>query len=54
MLSDGGYIIIDDYKLVGCKRAVDEFRVKNKILCKINIADEENGIIFWKKTTHQL
>lgn len=49
MLSDGGYIIIDDYKLVGCKRAVDEFRVNNKIFDKISVSDEKSGIIFWKK-----
>jgi predicted O-methyltransferase YrrM len=28
LISDGGFIIIDDYNLPGCKLAVDEFREK--------------------------
>lgn len=45
----GGYVIIDDYKLDGCKRAVDEYRIKNRVFEKIRTADEEDGVVFWKK-----
>jgi hypothetical protein len=48
-LSVGGYIIIDDYLLEGCKKAVDEYRDTHNISAAIQIADDENGVIFWQK-----
>ena len=48
-LSPGGYIIIDDYLLEGCKKAVDEYIDTHNICATIQIADEENGVIFWQK-----
>jgi O-methyltransferase len=49
MLSLGGFMLIDDYKLQGCKKAVDEYRVKNKVYDKLRIVDEVDGVIFWRK-----
>lgn len=48
-LSDGGYIIIDDYLLEGCKAAVDEYRETEGITAPIQLADEQNGVVFWQK-----
>lgn len=45
---DGGIIIIDDYgDYEPCKKAVDDFREKNKINNKINHTDYTE--IWWKK-----
>ncbi|MFQ2833134.1 TylF/MycF/NovP-related O-methyltransferase [Aeromonas caviae] len=49
LISDGGFIIIDDYNLPGCKLAVDEFREKNGISKPLQIADEVAGVFFWIK-----
>ena len=48
-LSKGGIVIIDDYKLVGCRKAVDEFRISNKIFDEIKFADKDAGVIWWRK-----
>jgi O-methyltransferase len=48
-LSPGGFCIIDDYALMGCKKAVDDFRVTRKIaepLVKIDYSG-----CYWRKTT---
>ncbi|WP_323834980.1 TylF/MycF/NovP-related O-methyltransferase [Photorhabdus africana] len=49
-LSPNGFIIIDDYNLVGCKKAVDEFRDNYSIQDEIVIVDATAGIIYWRKT----
>lgn len=49
MLSDGGFMIVDDYKLQGCKKAVDEYRVGQRIFDKLQVVDEEDGVVFWRK-----
>ena len=46
-LESGGFCIIDDYALTGCRAAVDEFRFKNAL-------DEElvridHSAVFWRK-----
>lgn len=46
-LSKGGFIIIDDYKLRGCKKAVDDFIKKNNITAPIHRIDWTG--VFWKK-----
>lgn len=51
MLSEGGYFIVDDYKLRGCKKAVDDYRVKHRIFDKVQVADEAAGVVFWRKST---
>ncbi len=44
----GGYVIIDDYQLVGCKQAVDEFLGK---LAPILIMQfDGNGRAYWRKS----
>ncbi|MEE4106756.1 TylF/MycF/NovP-related O-methyltransferase [Pseudomonas viridiflava] len=48
-LSTGGYVIVDDYLLEGCKQAVDEYRSVHDITSPIEIADERNGVVFWQK-----
>ncbi len=43
----GGYIIIDDYQLIGCKKAVDEF-IQTRNL-DIKLIKDANGRCYWKK-----
>lgn len=48
-LSPGGFCIIDDYVLPGCRKAVDDFRAKRKIkepLIKIDYSG-----CYWRKAT---
>lgn len=44
---DGGYIIVDDYALHGCKKAVDNFIKSRGITPEIKSVD--HCIIYWKK-----
>ena len=46
-LTVGGYCIIDDYFLSGCRKAVDEYREKNNIASYIIIIDEYS--CYWRK-----
>ncbi len=46
-LSIGGYIIIDDYNLAGCKMAVDDYRKVHNITTPI--IDIDGFGIYWKK-----
>jgi O-methyltransferase len=47
-LSPGGFIIIDDYILIPCRKAVDDFRARNGIA---DIVQDIDGIAsFWRKT----
>jgi hypothetical protein len=46
-LSVGGYCLIDDYALNGCKRAVDDYRLKMGIAEEIHRVDWTG--VFWKK-----
>lgn len=50
-VSPGGYIIVDDYRVVeGCRRAVDSFRMNKGISDPIV---EIDGVgIYWQKTGH--
>ena len=45
-VSPGGYLIVDDYVLPGCKLAVQEFRDKNNIKDEIILIDETSA--YWK------
>jgi O-methyltransferase len=47
-LSIGGYIIVDDYGLGNCKKAINNFRQQHNIDDLI-IAIDTTGI-YWKKT----
>ncbi len=42
----GGYVIIDDYGLTGCKRAVDEFMPNG---FKYKVVPNTQTVIWWKK-----
>ena len=46
-VSPGGYIIIDDYALPGCRKAVDKFRKKRNIRSKLKIVDHTGR--YWIK-----
>jgi O-methyltransferase len=47
-LSPGGFVIIDDYILLACRKAVDDFRARNGIA---DIVEDIDGIAsFWRKT----
>jgi len=43
----GGYVIIDDYQLVGCKQAVDEFLAKQNPVPEMEY--DANGRAYWRK-----
>jgi hypothetical protein len=46
-LSEGGFCIIDDYALAGCKRAVDDFRAQWNIATPLERIDWTG--VFWQK-----
>ena len=46
-LSPGGFVIIDDYGLIPCRKAVDDFRARNGIA---DIVEDIDGMAsFWRK-----
>ena len=48
-LSGGGYAIFDNYQnLPDCRRAIEEYRKKNRIRDEIQKIDSR--AVFWKKT----
>ncbi len=47
-VSPGGYIIVDDYFVPACRKAVDEFRKAKGIVDQINEIDWTG--IYWKKS----
>lgn len=48
LLSQGGFIIIDDYNLpFGCKRAIDEYRQNNGITSEIISINSQS--VYWRK-----
>lgn len=47
-LSSGGFCIIDDYALRGCREAVDDFRTREKITAPLIEIDHYGR--FWRKT----
>jgi O-methyltransferase len=46
-LSKGGFCIIDDYALQGCRKAVDDFRAENGIISKMEVVDWSGK--YWRK-----
>jgi len=48
-VSIGGYIIIDDYMIPCCCKAVKDFRRQHKITDKITVIDTL-GRVYWQKT----
>lgn len=47
-VSPGGFVIVDDYALPGCKQAIDDFRKAGSIADKIEAIDWTG--VFWRKT----
>jgi len=47
-VSIGGYVIVDDYFLPGCRKAIEEFRTENRLTEPIEQIDW--GGVFFKKT----
>ena len=47
-LSPGGYVVVDDYALVGCKAAVDDFRTAQGILDPIQTVDWTG--VYWQRS----
>ena len=47
-LSIGGYVIIDDYCLSGCRKATDDFRREQGIVDELNRVDSCR--VFWRRT----
>ena len=47
-LSKGGYVIVDDYCILNCKKAIEDFRRKNSITDEI-IPIDGSGV-YWKKS----
>ncbi len=47
-VSPGGYVIIDDYILAGCRQAVDDFRARHGIADDLN--DVDGAAVFWRKS----
>lgn len=50
-LAVGGYVIVDDYNLQGCRSAIDEYRREHAIKDELQVADQRSGIIYWRKTS---
>ncbi len=48
-LSSGGYVIIDDFGLRPCRKAVDDYRARHNIVEKV--IDIDGAAVYWKKTT---
>jgi hypothetical protein len=46
-LSPGGFCVIDDYALAGCRRAVDDFRAANRIESPVERIDWSG--VYWRK-----
>ncbi|MFJ9937421.1 TylF/MycF family methyltransferase [Streptomyces virginiae] len=47
-LSAGGFVVIDDYFIPACRKAVDEFREKHGIADEIEAIDEYS--VFWRRS----
>lgn len=45
----GGFVIIDDYALEGCKKAVHEYLDSNNISADITVINNNEGPVYWVK-----
>ena len=48
-LSPGGFCIVDDYALTGCRRAVDDYRARHGIDEQLHVIDWTG--VYWRKAT---
>lgn len=51
-ISNGGYIVIDDYGLVGCRKAVTEYLEKNNLTPEIKTVLGGQGPVYWQVKTN--
>lgn len=49
-LSPGGYVIIDDWGLVGAKQAVNDYRAEHNINDTIILIEKQGYSCYWQKT----
>lgn len=47
-LSAGGYVVIDDYQIAGCRSAVDHFRERNAI--EDELVHVDRAIVYWQRS----
>jgi Macrocin-O-methyltransferase (TylF) len=47
-VTQGGYVIVDDYILSGCRQAVDDFRDRHSLHDELNEVD--GAAVFWRKS----
>ena len=49
-VSPGGYVIVDDYQLPGCREAVDDYRAAHRIIAPIQqVLGQTSYTVFWRK-----
>jgi len=48
-LSKGGYVIVDDYTLKGCRAATDDFR-RDRGISDEPIVIDRSGAVYWEKS----
>lgn len=48
-LSKGGFCIIDDYHIAGCKKAVNDFRAENGIHTELKAINLNYAAVYWRK-----
>jgi hypothetical protein len=49
LLSAGGYCIVDDYALTGCRRAVDEYLMKIGETPTVVAVEGGGGVAYWRR-----
>jgi hypothetical protein len=47
-VSPGGFVIIDDYGLGGCRKAVEDFRTQHEV--SESIQDVDGKAVYWRKS----
>mgnify|MGYP006188173399 CR=1 FL=1 len=47
-VQSGGYVIVDDYKLLPCRKAIDDFRESNSI--EDEIIEIDDSSVYWQKS----
>ena len=47
-LSVGGYVVIDDYQIAGCRSAVNTFRARSAI--DDDLIQVDRAIVYWQRS----
>jgi len=48
-VTSGGFVIIDDYNLTGCRLATEDYREANAILAEMHTVPGGEGAVWWRK-----